>query len=152
MDIFLKRRISSLGFARRVDRGLPQGLEISFIEEVDSSLPSLQSQVTLSEYRATVESNLPEACVRERLEKALAASSLPRRREKNGKSKEYDLRPLIEALWVEEKRDDHLVLVMHLRTGSRGTARPDEVLDILGLGEAPSFIQRERLAFRFDKR
>ncbi len=152
MDLFLEHRVSSLTFTKRLDKELPQGSEILSVEEVDLTLPSLQSQVRFSEYRVMIESSLPEECVKERLERALAASSLPRRREKKGKSKEYDLRPLIEALWVEEKCDDHLALVMRLHTGSRETARPDEVLDILGLGEAPSFIQRERLMFEFDKK
>lgn len=152
MDLFLERRISPLAFAKRMDKELLAGLEIASVEEVDLTLPSLQSQVVLSEYRVTVESSLPEECVRERLERMLAAPSLPRRRERKGKSKEYDLRPLIEALRLEEKRDNTLVLLMRLRTGSRGTARPDEVLDVLGLGEAPSLTRREKLAFGFDKR
>lgn len=152
MDLFLERRIPPLAFARRVDGELPLGLGIVSVEEVSLALPSLQSQVALSEYRVTVESNLPKECVRERLEKVLAAPSLPRRRKRKGGSKEYDLRPLIEALWVERERDDILVLGMRLSTGGRGTARPDELLDILGLSDAPFLIQRKELAFEFDKR
>ena len=39
------------------------------------------------------------------------------------------------------------MLGMRLRAGDKGTGRPDEVLDALGLAEAVRAVQRERLLF-----
>jgi hypothetical protein len=77
----------------------------------------------------------------EQVRQLLSAGQLPRQR----RDKDYDLRPLIEDLWVEGKEADGWVLGMRLRAGSQGTGRPDEVLDALGLAEKPHVVRRERL-------
>ncbi len=78
-----------------------------------------------------------------KLHELLSAEQLLRQR----RGKDYDLRPLIEELWVEGKEAAGWVLGMRLQAGSRGTGRPDEVLDALDLAEEPYIIQRERLLF-----
>jgi len=151
MDIILSRRISPYSFAKRVAPQLPPGLEILSVEEVYPALPSLQSQVRYSEYEVVVSSgeSLPE--MQERLERVLGAESLPWRREREGEAKEFDMRPLIDALWLKGRRDGDYVLGMRLQTDSRATGRPDEVLEAMGLAGAVRSIQRTRLIFQFDK-
>ena len=146
MDVVLERHVSPYNFARSLASHLPPGLELLSVEEVYPKLPSLQSQVCAAEYRVTVswagsEDEMEGELLAEQVRQLLSAEQLPRQR----RGKDYDLRPLIEDLWVEGKEADDWVLGMRLRAGSQGTGRPDEVLDALGLAEKPHVIRRERL-------
>ena len=143
MDIVLERHISPYNFANSLAPHLPPGLELLSVEVVYPKLPSLQSQVRVAEYRVTVSWEGTQEEIEEKLRQLLAAEELLRQR----RGKHYDLRPLIEDLWVEGKEDGGWVLGMRLRAASRGTGRPDEVLAALGLDEEAHTIRRERLLF-----
>jgi hypothetical protein len=122
---------------------LPPGLEVLSVEEAYSKLPSLQSQVCSAEYRVIVSWDGSREEMERKLQQLISAKQLLRQR----RGKDYDLRPLIEDLWVEGKQAGGWVLGMRLRAGDEGTGRPDEVLDALGLAEEPHAVQRERLIF-----
>ena len=143
MDVVLERRFSPYNFARGLARHLPPGLELLSVEEVYPKLPSLQSQVRSAEYRVTVCWDWSLEEMEGKLHELLSAGQLLRQR----RGKDYDLRPLIEDLWVEGKGGDSWVLGMRLRAGGRGAGRPDEVLDALGLADEPYAVRRERLLF-----
>ncbi len=145
MDVLLTRRTSPLDFAKRVRAALPPGLNIVSAEEVYIKLPALQTQVRWSEYRATVASDEGLEEMERRVEQILAADALPRLKKRKGREREYDLRPLIEALWIEGEREGVYILRMRLRTEAQATGRPDEVLEALGLGDRPWAIERIRL-------
>ncbi len=141
MDVVLERHISPYNFVKGLVPHLPPGLEVLSVEEVYPKLPSLQSQVRAAEYRVTVFWDGSQEEMEGKLEELLSTEQLPRQR----RGKDYDLRPLIEDLWVEGKETDGWVLGMRLRAGSQGAGRPDEVLDALGLAEKPYVVRRERL-------
>ena len=146
MDVVLERHISPYNFAKGLAPHLPPGLEVLSVEEVYPKLPSLQSQVRAAEYRVMVswdgsQEEMEGKLLAEQVRQLLVAEQLPRQR----RGKDYDLRPLIEDLWVEGKETDGWVLGMRLRAGSQGTGRPDEVLDALGLAEKLYVVRRERL-------
>jgi radical SAM-linked protein len=143
MDIVLERRLSPYNFARGLALHLPPGLELLSVEEVYPKLPSLQSQVRSAEYRVMVAWDGTQGEMAGKLRQLLSTERLSRQR----RGKDYDLRPLIEDLWVEGKEGDAWVLGMHLRAGDRGAGRPDEVLDALGLAEGSYAVRRERLLF-----
>jgi radical SAM-linked protein len=141
MDVILERRISPYNFAKGLAPHLPPGLELLSVEEVDPRLPSLQSQVRSAEYRVMVSWDGSREEMEGKLQELLSAEQLLRQR----RGKDYDLRSLIEDLWVEGKEADGWVLGMRLRVGDQGTGRPDEVLDTLGLAGEPYTVRRERL-------
>lgn len=143
MDLLLERRLSPRHFAQRMKEQLPPGVEIVSVEEVCPSLPSLQSQVRFAEYLVVVASDESRAEMEARLERLLSAQRLPRRR----RGKAYDLRPLMDALWIEGEVPGGILIAMRLRAGEGGTGRPDEVLDELGLAERAVSIQRESIIF-----
>ncbi len=157
MDIVLSRHISPYNFAKRLKPHLPPGLEILSAEEVYLRLPSLQSQMRYAEYRVVVESEETLAEMEERVEEVLSAQSLPRQRERKGRVTEYDLRPLIDDLWIEgldstrspdrRREGTACVLGMRLQSDSQATGRPDEVLEAMGLSELPRSIERTRCLF-----
>jgi radical SAM-linked protein len=147
MDIVLSRHASPYNFAKRLKPYLPPGLEILSVEEVYLSLPSLQSQMRYAEYRVVVESEETLAEMEKRVEQVLSARSLPHQRERKGKVIEYDLRPLIEDLWIERCEGAACVLGMRLQSDSQATGRPGEVLEAMGLGDMPPSIERTRCLF-----
>lgn len=144
LDVVLDRPLAPLDFATAVKRQLPAGLSLLEVEEVYSTLPSLQTQVRSADYEATVEGTAETANIEDRLTALLDSESLPRKR----RNKEYDLRPLVEDLWLEEEEEEgQYTLGMRLRTGEGGTGRPDEVLAELGLADQVRSITRARLHF-----
>jgi hypothetical protein len=113
------------------------------VQEVYATVPALQTQVQGAEYLATVAVGEDGSQLEERITSLLGSFQLPRERRGKG----YDLRPLIEELWLETQEAGHSVLGMRLRAGERGTGRPDEVLDELGLADQVKSITRTRLHF-----
>jgi radical SAM-linked protein len=163
MDIVLSRHISPYHFAKRLKPHLPPGLEIRSVEAVYLRLPSLQSQMRYAEYRVVVENEETLTEMEKRVEQVLSAPSLPRQRKRKGKVTEYDLRPLIDDLWIKgsarppdqssarspdrRREGAAYILGMRLQADSRGTGRPDEVLEAMGLGDVPCSIERTRCLF-----
>jgi radical SAM-linked protein len=143
MDVLLEHRLSPSNFAKDLASQLPPGLELLSVEEVYPKLPSLQSQVRSAEYRVMVSWDGSQEEMEGKLHELLSAEQLPRQR----RGKEYDLRPLIEDLWVEGRGAEGWVLGMRLRAGDEGTGRPDEVLEALGLTDESHAVRRERLLF-----
>jgi len=147
MDLLLERTIAPLDFAASVRKQLPTGMTLAEVEEVYPALPSLQSQVRSAEYRIIVETQETPAEIQGRLGGLLRSEHLPRQR----RGKEYDLRPLIEDLWLAEKTEEGCVLGMRLRAGEQGTGRPDEVLAELRLKDSVRAVQRTQLYFTSPK-
>jgi hypothetical protein len=90
-----------------------------------------------------------QAELAKRLNAVLSAASLPRER----RGKVYDLRPLIEELFIKqpppgagsEVRAGTPELFMRLAARAGATARPEEVLDVLGIPFESTRIERIRL-------
>jgi radical SAM-linked protein len=143
MDVTLERPLAPRDFALAVGRELPAGVTISQVEEVYPTLPALQTQVQAAQYMATVDADHTVQEIEARLDAFLRSESLPRQR----RNKEYDLRPLVEELWLESREESQYTLGMRLRAGEGGTGRPDEVLDQLGLTHHVRGITRTRLFF-----
>jgi radical SAM-linked protein len=147
MDVTLERRLAPRDFASAVARQLPAGIALLEVEEVYPTLPPLQTQVQAAEYLATVGAGETVQQTEARLDALLSSEELPRQR----RGKAYDLRPLVEKLWLESSDADEHTLGMRLRAGERGTGRPDEVLDQLGLTDRVIGITRTHLVFEPDE-
>jgi radical SAM-linked protein len=143
VDVMLERPLGTRDFARAVKGQLPSGVTLVEVQAVYVTLPPLQTQIQGAEYLASVVSGEAGQQLEERIARLLGSDQLPRLR----RGRKYDLRPLIEDLWLERQQADQYVLGMHLRAGDRGTGRPDEVLDQLGLAEQVQGITRTRLHF-----
>ncbi len=145
VDILLEKPLAPLDLARRLAVALPPGLQVVSIEEVDLKLPALQSQVRAAEYRVNVVWTGDRADLEARIAALLAASTLPRERVRKGRRRQYDLRPLVEDLKLEDGDAGGYRLWMRLRHGAGGTARPENVLDALGLADVPFSVERTGL-------
>jgi radical SAM-linked protein len=141
LDVWLERPMPVGDFARTLVPVLPDGLTISQVHHIGLKEPALQTQVVAAEYLVTVEWGETEEEVEARIERVLGAAELPQER----RGRRYDLRPLIEQLWLERAGGGSVELGMQLAARAGATARPEAVLEALGMGETFARYHRRRL-------
>ena len=147
LDMRLERDIALDGLVERLNSTLPPGIQVSNVEQVEERAPALQTQVVSAEYEVRMIESGPSTGLRtgfgadlhRRIESVMESESIVRTR----RGKEYDLRPLIEAL---DCRDDTLMMRLAAREGATG--RPEEVLDVLGIAFDETRIERTLLIFK----
>lgn len=142
-DIWLEQQLTPDAIMRALQPALPPGIQIHGIHPVDLRAPSLQGEVISAEYVVTFLESISELDLR--LQELLAAGELPRRR----RGKDYDLRPLIEAVEAWPADDEgHQRLFMRLAARAGATGRPEEVVSALGAAPEDVRVHRTRLIFR----
>jgi radical SAM-linked protein len=145
MDISVSRWVSPHWFTSGVNRQLPAGLGILSVFPIAITLPSLQSAVRLAEYRVTVSTEVSREEMETVIEKLLNMTELPWHHQRDTGEKKYDLRTLVEDIWVHEWDEQKGILGMSLRCDSLGSGRPEQVALALGLREHPITIHRTKL-------
>jgi radical SAM-linked protein len=123
----------------QIQPSAPPGLEVHLVEQVAMNLPALQTLVQSVEYLATPLDMMDTGTLRLAAEGLIAQETLPRER----RGKDYDLRPLIEHLEVEDAENPRLVMRLSAREGATG--RPEELLDALGMDAAAFRVERTGL-------
>lgn len=141
LDIWLERPVNTEAAAAALGGVLPEGLTVGAVKEVLLSAPALQAQIISAEYLATVEWSEPAQQVEARIAQLLASAEVPYDR----RGRIANLRPLIERLWLERTGDGCAVLGMQLAARASATARPEAVLEALGMGTAFARYHRLRL-------
>jgi hypothetical protein len=132
-------------------------LTILSVEQVDEAGPALQTQVSSAEYEVTLLDPVDGRELAGRLAEVLNGGSLLRQR----RGKEYNLRPLIEELSLAPISlppfpgemggvggGPGVRLFMRLAAREGATARPEEVLDVLGIPFETTRIERTRLILK----
>ncbi len=145
MDVFLKRRVSSLTFLKGLNAQCPPGLAVHTAEEVPLSLPSLQSLVRAADYVIQGPAGTEANAIRRAIAGLLQAREVPWEHARDTGVRRYDLRPLVQELELEEWSKDSFTISMRLRMDAHGTGRPDQVTAALGVGEAYTSIHRRRI-------
>jgi radical SAM-linked protein len=138
IDVWLEEAMPLENFTQSLLPVLPEGLKIKQVDQVDPGAPAMQTQVVATKYRVTVDWDEPAEVIDTRIERALAQEELLHER----RGKRYNIRPLIEALWLDAVTEDTAVLGMQLSARPRATGRPEAVLDVLGMGDAFARYQR----------
>ena len=141
LDIWLEEPLLVEGFVKALVSVLPKGLAVGQVQQVDLKEPAMQTRILAMEYRVEVEWGEPVAEVETRIEQALAATELPHER----RGRRYNLRPLIEELWLVQATGGEVVLGMRLAAREKATGRPEAVLEVLGMGESFTRYHRRRL-------
>lgn len=121
------------------------GIIILQVDEVPINAPSLQSATRSSFYVATPLDPVDFAEVQTKIAELLAAEQIERVRERRGKKKSYDLRPLILDLSAEQAEDSKVHIQMNLCLEPSKTGRPDEVLQALGFDPLDMRIHRKMM-------
>jgi radical SAM-linked protein len=145
MDIFLERRVSPHFFLKTVREQLPRGIDITEVVELGMGLLSLQSQVRFAEYRVIAESDKELKEVEAAIRSLLSSDRLPWQHARDKEVRKYDLRTLVEDIWIIETHPSEFTIGMRLRCDSTGTGRPEQVLLALGFAGLPKSIHRTKL-------
>lgn len=128
LDLDLSAPLQENIIKETLNAQLPAGLRVKNVSAVESSQPSLSSLVQAALY--VVDLSVCPADLSRGLNSLLQAQELfVERRGKKG-TRKIDIRPFIHRLEIrkQEKRE---ALLMLLAAGSRGSARPQEVLALL---------------------
>jgi radical SAM-linked protein len=144
LDVFLADRLTPLEFMREIGKQLPGGIEALEVEEVGLRAPSLQGELRAAEYEVSLAATLEQANAREAVESFLAAESVPWEQMRDGELRRYDIRAMVQHLWVDGLKDGSPVVGMRVRADSGGSGRPEQVIAAMGLPE-PTGIHRRRL-------
>jgi radical SAM-linked protein len=147
MDIFLSHRITDGVFVQKVGPQLPGGIGIMQILPVNIDAPSLQSRLRFAEYRVDIETDRSGPDIESGLAALLARETVPWHHARDTGERFYDLRPLVDGLWLAGKKDDLCSIGMLLRCDTSGSGRPEQVVKALGFSARAQSIQRTRLVF-----
>jgi len=139
LDMRLEHDIPLDGLREKLQATLPTGIQVTDVESVDERAPTLQTQVVSAEYEVSLAEADFGSEVMRKIESVLESESIIRTR----REKEYDLRPLIEALDLLNGK-----IWMKLAAREGATGRPEEVLDMLGIAFEDTRIERTRLIFK----
>lgn len=140
IDMRLEHEIPLEGLDEKLQQTLPTGIRVSNVESVDEKLPALQTQVASAEYEVTLTEAVDGSELKREIESVIGSESIPRER----RGKTYDLRPLIEKLYLSSEGKIH----MRLAAREGATGRPEEVLDILGIAFEGTRIERTQIIFK----
>ena len=132
MDVWLEKVVPAAGLGETLRPVMPEGLTVGEAVEAPLAEPPLQNRVMTADYLATVKCACPVGVLVSRIEDLLAARELPRER----RSRQYDLRPLIERVHLEGSGGGRVRFGMHLASRQGATARPEAVMESLGMGGA----------------
>jgi len=145
MDIVLAKWSSPHTFTTSVSRQLPRGIEISQVYNTPLTMPSLQSQIRFAEYIVDIETEKGQEDVESVVTALLAKESLPWEHQRDTGPHRYDLRTLVDDVWLIGCHAGHCNIGMRLRCDSNGSGRPEQVAAALGFEKYPLSIHRSKL-------
>jgi radical SAM-linked protein len=145
MDIYVAKWSSPHSFTAAMGRQLPPGIKIEQVVNIAETLPSLQSQVRSAEFNVGIETEKQKAEIESIIKALLEKETIPWQHQRDTGIRHYDLRPLIEDLWLAGWRQDYCNINMRLRCDSSGSGRPEQVASALGFEKYPDVIHRSKL-------
>ena len=148
MDVLCSRQVSPHWFTGAVSQQLPPGIEILQVYNIDLSQPSLPSQVRFVEYEVVVETETEQKDTEAAIAGLLSVKHLPWQHQRDTGPRNYDLRALIDDLWLIRWHQPCCTLGMRLRCDSSGAGRPEQVALALGFTHHPQSIHRTKLILK----
>lgn len=148
MDIFSTKPVSPHWFSGAVSQQLPPGIEILEVYQMAPDMPSLQSQVGYAEYTVEMATEKKRDNILLAIDSLLSAKSLPWQHQRDVGTRHYDLRALIDDIWLIDWRDRHVTIGMRLRCDNSGSGRPEQVISALGFTRHPETICRTKLILK----
>jgi radical SAM-linked protein len=144
MDVSLKQRVDPAALLARLQAALPAGMRAYSCEEVPLHAGSLMSTVSEVDYSLLAMGD-PEA-IAARIAALHAAPEIVVDRKSKHKrgTRTVDLKPLLRELSFEQQ-DDRIAIRLGVRVEDGITAKPKEILALLGLENAT--VRKERTAF-----
>jgi radical SAM-linked protein len=144
-DIFCTEMVSPHFFTAAVSRQLPAGVDILQVYPAALTMPSLQSQVRYADYRIDIGTQKRLENIKAALSKLLSLKHLLWQHRRDTGTRSYDLRALINDLWLIDWYDGSCAIGMRLRCDNSGSGRPEQVVAALGFTHYPQLIHRTGL-------
>jgi len=148
MDIVCTKWVSPHWFTAAVSQQLPPGIEILQVYPIALSQPSLQSQVRYAEYRVEVETEKGQRDIESAITTLLSKKHLPWQHQRDTGTRSYDLRALIDDLWLIDWHHPYATIGMRLRCDNTGSGRSEQVAAALGFTHHPQLIHRTKLILK----
>jgi radical SAM-linked protein len=153
IDVVLTERWPAWRVREALTDHVPMGWHVVDVQDVWLAGPPLVGQVAAADYRVDLAGSVPVDRLRVAAGEVLAAPSLPRRRAKGNGTVEYDLRPLLIDVAVED--GPPVTVITRTRFHPElGTGRPEEVIaalgDRIGLTLEAATIVRDRIVLAED--
>ncbi len=148
MDIILSQQLTPHSFTTAVSRQLPPGIKILQVQQMPLTLPSLQAQASSAEYKVEIETEKEPKEIESAIASLLSLEHLPWEHMRDTGPHRYDLRALVNDLWLIDCRKGYCTLGMNLRCDSVGSGRPEQVCAALGFEQYPRSIHRTRLILK----
>jgi len=144
-DVFLSRWIAPQSFAARLRQQLPQGIELNDVQACALEAPALPAIIIAAEYRVVARVSMEESQARAAISRLLQTGTIPWSHLRGTETHSYDLRPLINDVWLEGTDGKTLSIGMRLRCDTSGSGRPEQVFQALGFQAIPDSIHRTNL-------
>ncbi len=141
LDIWVLENISTDILQKDLATGLPSGIEVIKIVGVELKEKSLQSRLLAAEYLIELGDYIDIYELQKIIDNLLGMQSIIRQR----RGKEYDMRPLIQALHVVSGNSISQELFVRFSACPGATGRPSELLEYMDIN-AKNII-RTRLLF-----
>jgi len=145
MDIVFRRRVSPYSLQASLVEQLPRGMGIIDVAQVPAEAPSLQSQVRRADYRVKIVTGKTAEEINASIDSFMNLKELLWQHKRDDEMRSYDLRKLVERVWLIEAGDGECLLGMCLRTDGSASGRAEQVTLALGFKEQPRSICRTRL-------
>jgi len=145
MDIFCTRWTSPHWFTATISQQLPTGIKVLQVYPIALNQPSLQSQVRYTEYSVELETEKELKDIESGLSSLLSVEKLPWQHQRDTGIRSYDLRALIDDLWLIDWQRPYCAIGMRLRCDSSGSGRPEQVSAALGFTHHPRAMHRTKL-------
>ena len=148
MDIIMTKPASPHFFTAAVSQQLPPAIEILQVYPIALTMPSLQSQVRYAEYQVELETEKGQKDLESALTSLLSLKHLPWQHQRDTSLRSYDLRALIDDLWLIDWHNGYCTIGMRLRCDNSGSGRPEQVTAALGFIHYPQSLHRTKLILR----
>jgi radical SAM-linked protein len=145
MDIYVDKFISPHNFTAAMGQQLPLGVAIGGVYNTPLTTASLQSQVRQAEYAVMITSDRSKEEIDAAINGLLDKETLPWQHQRDTGPKKYDLRTLVDDIWLMDWRLGYCTIGMRLKCDSNGSGRPEQVAAALGFTAYPDSIHRSKL-------
>jgi radical SAM-linked protein len=142
LDVWLDTDDPLADITKKIVSTAQPGITIREVQEMLLTSEPLPNLVSAAEYRIRCDEPLEPAEIQIRIDTFLAQTKIERER----RDKPYDLRPLVQALTVENANP--LTIDMLLSSLPGATGRPEEVLEELHIDPYTVDIERTRLLLK----
>jgi radical SAM-linked protein len=145
MDIVITKGVAPQFFVSALNQQLPPGMRVEKVYPIAADLPSLQAQIKQAEYRVEIDTVSGPADVQAAVDGLLALEQLSWQHQRDTGPHQYDLRALIDSIWIISWQAPLGSLGMRLQCSSQGSGRPEQVAAALGFSKRPHSIHRTQL-------